>query len=53
MNNFIVLFEEKEGTSPLVRLLDNFERVSVVHHENGGAGNPSINTTARTCFNGP
>jgi hypothetical protein len=40
MNNFIVLFEEKEGTSPLVRLLDNFERVSVIHHENGGGWKP-------------
>lgn len=40
MNNFIVLFEEKEGTSPLVRLLDNFERVSAVHHENAGGWEP-------------
>jgi hypothetical protein len=40
MNNFIVLFEEKEGTSSLVRLLDNFERVSVVHHKKGGGWEP-------------
>lgn len=40
MNGFIVLFEEKEGTSPLVRLLDNFERISVVHHDNGGGWEP-------------
>lgn len=31
MRNFIIFFEEKEGTSPLVRLLDNFEQISVVH----------------------
>jgi hypothetical protein len=42
MNNFIVLFEEKEGTSPLVRLLDNFERVSVVHHENQSSFAPLV-----------
>ena len=32
MNNFIIFFEEKEGTSPLMRLLDNFEKISVLHH---------------------
>jgi len=31
MRNFIIFFEEKEGTSPLVRLLDNFDQISVVH----------------------
>ena len=31
MRNFIILFEEKEGTSPLVRLLDNFEKISIIH----------------------
>jgi hypothetical protein len=29
--NFVIFFDEKEGTSPLCRLLDNFEGVSVVH----------------------
>ncbi len=31
MRNFIVFFSGKEGTSPLVRLLDRFENVDVVH----------------------
>ena len=31
MRNFIILFNEKAGTSPLVRLLDKFELISVVH----------------------
>jgi hypothetical protein len=31
MHNFLILFEEKEGTSPLVRLLDNFEKISIIH----------------------
>jgi len=31
MRNFIIFFDEKEGTSPLVRLLDNFDQISVVH----------------------
>ena len=31
MQNFIIFFEEKEGTSPLVRLLDNFEQISIIH----------------------
>ncbi len=29
--NFIILFNEKEGTSPLIRLLENFGQVSIVH----------------------
>ena len=31
MRNFIIFFEEKEGTSPLVRLLDHFDQISMVH----------------------
>ena len=31
MRNFIIFFDEKEGTSPLVRLLDNFGQISIVH----------------------
>lgn len=31
MRNFVIFFDAKEGTSAVVRLLDNFERVSVVH----------------------
>lgn len=38
--NFIILFSEKEGTSPLVRLLDNFEKVSVVHMEGNKGWEP-------------
>lgn len=31
MRRFIIFFEEKEGTSPLVRLLNNFDQISIVH----------------------
>jgi hypothetical protein len=31
MRNFIIFFEEKEGTSPLIRLLDNFDDIAIVH----------------------
>lgn len=31
MRNFIILFHEKTGTSPLVRLLDKFELISILH----------------------
>ncbi len=31
MRNFIILFAEKEGTSPLIRLLNNFEQISIIH----------------------
>lgn len=36
MRNFVILFEEKEGTSPVVRLLDNFEEVAIVHQVEQG-----------------
>jgi len=31
VQKFILLFDEKEGTSPAMRLLDRFERVAIVH----------------------
>ena len=31
MSNFVILFNGKEGTSPLVRLLANFDKISLVH----------------------
>ncbi len=34
MRNFIILFHEKTGTSPLVRLLDKFELISILHQVN-------------------
>ena len=40
MRKFIILFEEKEGTSPLVRLLNNFERVSIIHQVNNSGWEP-------------
>ncbi len=40
MRHFIIFFIGKEGTSPLIRLLDNFDRVSVLHHEGGGGLEP-------------
>ncbi len=33
MRNFVILFNEKAGTSPLVRLLDKFDLISVIHQE--------------------
>jgi len=39
-SNFIIFFNEKEGTSSLVRLLNSFERVSVVHHADGMGWEP-------------
>ena len=39
-SNFIIIFEEKEGTSILVRILNNFERVSVVHQVDGKIWEP-------------
>jgi hypothetical protein len=35
MKNFIIFFDEKEGTTPLVRLLHNFEKVSIIHAKSG------------------
>lgn len=40
MRNFIILFNEKAGTSPLVRLLDKFELISVVHQKNNTGFEP-------------
>lgn len=40
MRNFIIFFEEKEGTSPLVRLLNNFERISIIHQVNNMGWEP-------------
>jgi hypothetical protein len=34
MRNFIIIFAEKEGTSPLIRLMNNFEKISVIHQMN-------------------
>lgn len=40
MKNFAIFFHEKEGTSALVRLLDNFDNVSVVHQIDGTGWEP-------------
>jgi hypothetical protein len=40
MRNFIIFFSEKSGTSPLVRLLDQFESVSILHQENNAGFEP-------------
>lgn len=40
MRNFILFFEEKEGTSPLLRLLDNFNQISVIHQINNSGWEP-------------
>jgi hypothetical protein len=34
MRNFIIIFAEKEGTSPLVRLMNNFDHISIIHQAN-------------------
>jgi hypothetical protein len=34
MRSFIILFHEKTGTSPLVRLLDKFDLISILHQVN-------------------
>lgn len=40
MRNFIILFNEKSGTSPLVRLLDKFESISILRQENNSGFEP-------------
>jgi hypothetical protein len=40
MRNFTIIFAEKEGTSPLVRLMNNFEHISIVHQVNVGDWEP-------------
>ncbi len=40
MRNFVILFNEKAGTSPLVRLLDKFDLISVVHQEKNAGFEP-------------
>lgn len=36
MRNFVIFFDEKEGTSPLMRLLENFPQIHVVRQGGGG-----------------
>lgn len=64
MQNFIIFFRQKEGTSPLVRLLNNFDRISVVHQVNERGWEPfdahncgpmpprELETCLHTIFNG-
>lgn len=33
MKNFVIFFDGREGTSALVRLLNNFDQVSILHHD--------------------
>ena len=40
MKNFIIFFTEKEGTSPLVRLLHNFESISIIHQRDNSGWEP-------------
>jgi len=58
MNNFIIFFHGKEGTSPLVRILNNFKQLSVVHQvsnrgfepfDRGGCGSLS-NRNLKRCL---
>lgn len=59
MKNFIIFFEEKEGSTVLVRLLNNFHQISIVHQTNhegwepldrGSCGNISL-ANLKTCLN--
>jgi hypothetical protein len=38
--NFIILFQEKEGSTPIVRLLDNFDSIDIVHQVANGGWEP-------------
>lgn len=38
--NFIILFEEKEGSTPIVRLLDNFKSIDIVHQVSNAGWEP-------------
>jgi hypothetical protein len=40
MRNFIIFFTEKSGTSPLVRLLDKFELITILHQEDNTGFEP-------------
>jgi len=40
MRDFIIIFEGKEGTSPLVQLLNNFEQISIVQLVNNAGWEP-------------
>ena len=40
MKDFLLFFEEKEGTSAMMRWADRFENVQVVHHQNGRGWEP-------------
>lgn len=40
MRPFVIFFTEKEGSTPLVHLLDGFERISVVHADSEAAWEP-------------
>ena len=40
MRDFIIIFEGKEGTSPLVKLLNNFDRISIVQLVNNAGWEP-------------
>ena len=38
--NFVILFEEKEGSTPIVRLLDNFDGINILHQVSNRAWEP-------------
>ncbi len=43
MRHFVILFNGGEGTSPLVRLLNNFDQISIVHQINNSGWEPFDN----------
>lgn len=40
MRNFIIFFDGKEGTSPIVRLLNNFSQISIIHQVRNSGWEP-------------
>lgn len=38
--NFIILFDEKEGSTPIVRLLDNFDEIEIVRQDASSGWEP-------------
>jgi hypothetical protein len=38
--SFVILFREKEGSTPIVRMLDKFDSIDIVHPESSGSWEP-------------
>lgn len=40
MKNFVILFQGAEGTSAIVRYLNNFQEINIIHQDNGKGWEP-------------